>query len=147
MWGKLLTVLVVGAIIGAVTFLGQRALQMALDARYAAGVSDERVRSEEKLRAADVKAATAGQGYLEQQIASGDKNREELARISALALTFDRSNRAYAQTADGAAACLPSERVQLLEADRAAYFPSPAPAAPGGPGPRSMPADAPAQGH
>jgi hypothetical protein len=130
MWGKVLTVLVVTGIIGAVTFLGWRVVVAYGDARYAAGKADAQVAQIPAIRAADARAMEIAVGTRDQVIASQNLSMSELARITALALASNEKVTAYAQTAAGMAACLAPDRVLGIEADRATLFPPAAPSAP-----------------
>jgi len=124
MWGKLLTVLVVTSIIGAVTFLGWRTITAYGDARYAAGKADAQVAQIPAIRAADAEALRIALDGRDRVIATQNDNMSELGRISTLALTAQQKVTGYAQTPRGMVACLPADRVLGIEADRDALFPS-----------------------
>jgi len=127
MWGKLLAVLAILAIVGTAGLVCDRIVIAYGDARYAAGKADAQVAEIPAIRAADAKAAQIGLDGRDRVIAAQGANMSELERLSALALAANDKVTAYAQTAAGMAACLPSDRVFGIEADRATLFPAAAP--------------------
>jgi len=141
MWGKLLTVLVVTGIIGAVTFLGWRVVTAYGDARYAAGKDDAKLEQMPAIIAANEAAAKQAISGIMDQLTAERAHSATVERLAGLIATQEEKVDAYAQTVAGRAACLAPDRVRGIEDDRAALFP-PATAAPAAGGqPRPLPAD------
>lgn len=122
MWGKLLTVLVVTSIIGAVTFLGWRVVVAYGDARYAAGKAQAEVDQVPAILAANERAARATIDGRDRVILASETNAAELRRLLPLLLSSQSKVDAYAQTDAGRLACLGPDRVLGITADRTALF-------------------------
>jgi hypothetical protein len=141
MWGKLLTVLVVTGIIGAVTFLGWRVVVAYGDARYSAGKADAKLEQMPAIIAANEAAAKQAIAGITDELTAERTHSATVERLAGLIATQEEKVDAYAQTDAGRAACLAPDRVRDIEADRAALFPPAAPATAAGGGPRPLPAD------
>lgn len=92
------------------------------NARYDDGASSERAEWQSKVKEADqAKLAAYEAGVARGQLAARTFH-ETIERIQPVTSTIIERTAEYAQTADGAAQCLPVERVRDIEQTRASLF-------------------------
>jgi hypothetical protein len=125
-WAKIGGGLLVLAAFGLVVWMHGKA-------ERSAGASDERAKWEAKVSEAERGRLAAYQaGVASVQVEEARYSNTVREVLVPVTKTIIERTAAYAATPQGAAVCLPADRVQLLTETRSALFPAPAPAAPDG---------------